>query len=355
MLFSNKKSLIYIKRNALEIFHGEEKFELIIPVTILQNLEIIDSENFKKLLRGFLSNLKIKKQGAIIVLSDEVIFQKEVVAKDENDLNEKYRIFKDALPISFEKVAIKKITFGERVLFLGANKKIFQETAAILKDNEWDISAVIPVALFTDKLGMEGSELTSSLVGKILSEKDLIKICDFLSETQEGKVIKKSFNFKLTALLVFILLLIVILSTLLAVRLKLIGMPGLGSKNNQQKVVEKIESTPSASENEALPSTILRIEISIQFLNGSVIAGQAAKVRDSLAKLGYINTETGNASITETEKTTIIFSKNVNQNYRDEISKKLEEDFTEVEVQDDSTDGEFDVVITTGTEIQTSQ
>ena len=347
MIFTNKKNLIYVRRNALEFFHGDEKLELTIPVTILQNLEIVDSERFDKLLFDFL--LKIKKQKALMVLSSDVLFEKETVAKDEKDLDGKYQNFKDSLPVSSDKVAIKKIISGESIFFIAVNKKIYQEISAVLEKAGWEIKAVVPVTLFKEKLGMEDNELAVSSANKILSDKDLIRISDFLSETQ-GEVIKKSPNYKIFIFFILGFILIFIITISLGIRFNFLSIPGLGNRGNSEKLVkEAVESTPSAFEESSKAANIEEY-LSIQVLNGSGVAGQAAKVSSSLIEIGYKNIEVGNADVVGT-KTFAYFSKYVKEKDKEEIKNMLDENFTDVEIQEHSEDSEFDVLITTGEEI----
>ena len=348
MFFTNNKTLIYIKRNTLEFFHGEEKLELVIPVAILQNLEIVDSENFEKLLRDFLLELKFKKQKTLIVLSDEVFFQKEVVSKDEKDLEIKYQTFKDSLPISLDKLVNKKIIIGEKVLFFAANKKLYQVIKAVLEEESWEVNSVVPITLFREKLDLEDGELTTSSSSKILSSKDLIKLSDFLSETQE--VIKKGSKFKLILFLILGFLLFSIITILLGMRLNLISIPGFSTKDNSQKPIkEEVKNIPSVPP-EASESANIEEYLGIQILNGSGVAGQAAKVSSLLFESGYKNIEVGNADTVGT-KTAVSFSDYVKEKDKEEITNKLEEFFAEVEEQEYSEDSEFDVLITTGEEI----
>jgi len=100
------------------------------------------------------------------------------------------------------------------------------------------------------------------------------------------------------------------------------------------------ESTPTAT-----PAN--KKDISIEVQNGTGIPGEAAYLQGVLKTLGYSDIKAGNASSQDATKTTVTFGKSVSQAIKDEITKKLEEVYKDVDVKTSSTQS-VDVLIVTG-------
>lgn len=350
MFFNKNNILIYLRRTSLEVYYGNEKEELKFPPTVYQNIEVLDSENFQKIFKNFLTNLKLKKQDALIILSDEILFQKEIVAADEADLKIKSENFLDSIPISTDKIKSKKIKVNEKIVLLASNKRVYETVNEVVSSLNLKVKSVVPLTLFKDKLKIEDDELSTSLAKKIFSEKDLIDANNFLSEAEAEIAGNKSMT--KFFLLLGVLLLIIALTVLLAFRLKILNFTGFfGKQERDVKVnINQPESTQSAEPEESTKSSVLTKDVlKVQIFNGSGVAGQAASLRDQLVELGYNdeNIELGNA--TGSGETVVIFSKKVSEEVHEELMKKLEENFKDVTIQDETdAESEFDIVITTG-------
>lgn len=107
-----------------------------------------------------------------------------------------------------------------------------------------------------------------------------------------------------------------------------------------------MEATPAASQ--ASPSAKLKMDITIQILNGSGVTAQAAKTKTLLEGLGFGNIKVGNISGKNSTETVVVFSKDVSTKDRKDIINKLKTLFKKVSFQEGANEIEFDVVITTG-------
>ena len=103
------------------------------------------------------------------------------------------------------------------------------------------------------------------------------------------------------------------------------------------------ESTPIPT-----PEEIEREGVKIQVLNGTGIAGQAAKVKDLLTELGLSKIETGNAEGAKATDTVVVFSPAVAGDLSEEIITLLKENFDNVSAQEADNSSEIDVLIATG-------
>lgn len=110
------------------------------------------------------------------------------------------------------------------------------------------------------------------------------------------------------------------------------------------------EPTPVADSQEPSPTPtpepVVRDEVSLEVLNGTGIAGEAALLREKLKELGYSEIKVGNAQGEARETTEVSFATSVPEPVRNEILSLLKQTYVEVDVT--STQGEGGVRIITG-------
>lgn len=103
-------------------------------------------------------------------------------------------------------------------------------------------------------------------------------------------------------------------------------------------------STPTES---ATPSPVDKTDVSIEIQNGTGITGEAAYLQGQLKSAGYSDIKVGNADNENHEATTVTFAKSLSSSIVDDITKKLESIYKDVETKTSSTQ-KTDVVIITG-------
>lgn len=345
-MFFNNKAVIFVRRNSLELFAGGEGQILQFPPGVYQNLEILDQIAFEKQTGDFFARLK--KQKTVIVLSEELVFEKEIAAEDETDSNNKYQQFLSALPISKEKQASKRVINGEKIYLLATNKKIYEAVKSVVEGLGWEVKAVVAETLFNEFLGID--EVNPASVKKIVSQKELIKACDFLTSSEELQSIKKA-SHKKTFIILGLFLLLLTGMILVSFRFGLLNFQAFREKKAEiKKETSDRDSTGESSQSAKEASSSAQVgkeELKVQILNGSGVAGQAKKLKDEFVKMGFENIEVGDSDETANEETIVIFSQKVTLGLEQELVPKLEEIFEKVNTKE-STKEEFDITITTG-------
>src|SRR3972149_6574505 len=104
-------------------------------------------------------------------------------------------------------------------------------------------------------------------------------------------------------------------------------------------------STPTETPTTTPSVDKAKVEILVQ--NGTGITGEAAYLQGQLRSLGYSHVKVGNADDQNQKATTVTFAKSLASSIVDEITKKLEAIYEDVETKTSSTQKE-DVVILTG-------
>jgi len=111
--------------------------------------------------------------------------------------------------------------------------------------------------------------------------------------------------------------------------------------------VEGLTSPTATPTPSATPTTIDKSKISIEIQNGTGIPGEAAYLETQLKSLGYKDFKVGNAEDQTETITTVTFAKSLASTVVDEITKKLEEVYKDVETKTSSTQ-KVSVLIVTG-------
>ncbi|MBI2019936.1 LytR C-terminal domain-containing protein [Candidatus Daviesbacteria bacterium] len=357
MFSLNSKSLIFIKKEKLEFFMGKIRDELIFPPSTVSNLEILNMEAFEKSVSDFLAKFKLKKNKLLIVLSEDMNFQKDLPKNLDEQLEVKVSEFLNTVPFEPGKIAFKKIEKGETVEMFAANRTFFKVIQKVATAAGAQILGIVPLSIFKEKYGL-GTELDEGGAKKILSDKKLIIAGNFLSE-EEGHIEPAKLKFSRVLVMIIIfgvyggggIMVLGILLGLIENPFPFLPLgPALKPPVQTQEVQPKVstnEATESASE-ATESAKISNPDLKIQVLNGSGIAGQATAVQKQITDLGFASVEIGNALGTGSTDTTVVFSPKVTTSDRDIIKKELEKTLQKVNTQEGAEDAEFDVIITTG-------
>jgi hypothetical protein len=332
MFFSQSPVVIFIKKNSLEFWINGTNKKLDLPTEVV-NLEIKDQENYKKLVNSFLTEATLKPQKAVLLLSNEVIFQKDFPAGTERDvLIEKYL---DNIPFEKEKIAKKSFITPQVTKVFVVNKNIYEVLLNLLEEMEWNIKAVIPA---------EVDSLDSSSVNKITSQK--LKSLNFLDD-EISETLVESGNYSTWIFIIIGLLIVVIFGLGLAVLTGFIKNPfEVPNVATPKAITETITSlaTPAPAES----SQSAKEELRLQILNGSGVTGQAGFVKEQLEEIGFTNIETGNAEGSGDTETVVAYLKTVSSEVLEELVEELEGIFVEVSRQEAEEEDEYDIIITTG-------
>lgn len=369
MLFSNPAVIVFLKRNSLEVYSQKlqgVQSRLNFPPEFEKDQEIIDIQKFEQLISSFLTKLNLKEKKVIIAISAENLFEKTLplstVAK-ENEETEKF--FKE-IPFDEPKIAKKQLRTKNGLNLIATNKNLYQAILHVLQKEGSEIEAVVPVSMF----GITSQVLTRDDVKKITANSQMLKEANFLTENPEIKSTSRQESEKNGAQedetsdektkprispvvkIGIILILIGIAVTAVLIfkkgfiespnRNQSTPSPALSSDQSLPELDEKdLEATSEAQDSN-------KVDITIQILNGSGIAGQAQIVKNSLTSLNYSQIEVGNAKNQDAQSTKVTYSKEVPQSYILEIKAELEKLLRGVETKATEEEQEFDIIITTG-------
>lgn len=377
MFFFGPKVLLLLKRHSLEIYYKNSDKVMVVQFhsTALRHLEVLNRDEIVKTLVEAFKNANLGKAQAVIALSDHIVFEKLISTQDPGVTQKEINRFYHNIPLDEAHIARKIIPLKGSALALAANRELYKLVIEVAHEFEWKIRAVIPMTPFA-KLS-EDEQLAPEQVNHILNSDQIFKEADFLNESllapeakeddkkEEGDEdssdeLKPSSRTKnITTVLIALFLLSLILGSLFY--FKIINLPfslpwftqaplpATSTIPEASKSAEVApESTASANTQEASVSAEFnRSEIRIHVLNGSDIAGQAGKIKEKLAEIGYENVITGNIESSEASGSAITYSQGLEVSIRDEINGLMNSLIEGISTGEEAI-SEFNVIITLG-------
>ena len=180
-LFGQNKVIIYLKRNSLELIkdgHDTPSSHLDFPPNIAKWEEIIDRAKFENLLSSFLLKEISKREKIIILLSDEVVFQK-TFPKDQIITDGDFQKFVAAIPFDPLNLSAKQVKTQNELYFTGTNKTLYEIVVSLLAQHKIKVQAVVPAIIF----GIN-DPLISNNLSNITSNSKLLKAANFLEKVK---------------------------------------------------------------------------------------------------------------------------------------------------------------------------
>lgn len=178
-IFGQKKIVIYLKRSSLEIYTYDQEgpvSQLEFPQDVTKYEEIVDKSKFENLLSSFFTKQIEKRAGIIILLSEEITFQKTLDASLTPQAE--FQKFVAKIPFDPQKLIAKQIAVQNQTYFVGTNKTIFEAIVNALKINNNNVRAVVPVIVF----GITGQSINSTDIAKVFSSGNILKAANLLGE-----------------------------------------------------------------------------------------------------------------------------------------------------------------------------
>lgn len=356
MFGARPSTLLILYRNALHVYNGPdlEISELEFPDEVIHNLEVVDPNRYQEIVYDALSSSGLRPQKALLLLSDEILFQKTLINSEGPLARIQRDEFYKSIPLSDSELARLEVIDGESIYLFGANRLLFQLLVLEFDKMGWEIVAVSPLVFFGQFKEREAIEVES--VDQVLKSYNKDLPLDFLTfkgmDWKESSQKDKNRDL-LTPILGISFLLVIGLASFLLIKAKGSSLFHQNQKVeiSSQPVPDQLASPTSSPEESPSPipspsaSTSIRDSLKIKIVNGSGIPGEAGKIKELLSKKGYSNIETANSD-SSASATLFESTEDVPKNIENEILDQLKSLFDNVE-QKAIAGTFFDIVITT--------
>lgn len=348
---------IYLHNSGLDLYSDGSSgiAYLKFPPTLVDNQEILDQNKFEKLLENFFSGMDLKKNQAVIALSEKIIFRKQISATNLEAEKEETEKFIEEIPFESKKIALMKLKDQDELSLIATNKHLFSSLRSVLERLGGKVLIVAPAtAIFGD---IQKDNLEIDDFKNLMKNFSRSKNINFLTDSQQvGREPSledqpaKSHN--------TLLWLTVSLGCFLVAGLLLSYSFGI-IKDPRDKTIPLPSPTPTLVQvnSAALSNTVTEssktatvrpAELKVQIINGTGVAGQAAKTKELLGKLGFTDFDLGNSEGSKSAQTVVLFSSKVSSKTQSEVISELQKTFAKVSTPSSQINSSYDLQITTG-------
>lgn len=170
MLFSKKPTIIlYLKSNALDLINvrTNTSVRLAFPPKIVDNQDIVDVNAFEKSLASFFDQYVQRKQQALLILSEEILFEKKV----SNDSQKEVEAFYRKVPFDPEQTTKTEIKSDKFTIIIATNHDFYNPIENLYQKLFGELIAILPISLFEGVSGKNDlSEVDVSIILKDFSQ-----------------------------------------------------------------------------------------------------------------------------------------------------------------------------------------
>lgn len=168
---------ILLKQDGLSFFSANSQPKLLpFPPTVVLHQEVINQRLFEELLASAFSHFP--NQEAVLFLSDELVFSKQVPLTASIVMEDELQKFTDSIPFSSDSVEKKVIKTKANLIFFATNSDLYKTIATIAQNNKSIIKSVVPRSLFGPIPA--GQQVSYNLLSHFAHQKDIIKKGDYL-------------------------------------------------------------------------------------------------------------------------------------------------------------------------------
>jgi hypothetical protein len=220
MVGEGRDAIIFLDKNRIFVYDGNEILRLDVPETVIRDIDIIDKSGFDSLVDTFIKTRKLASVQVWLVLADGICFSKDVIETDPLKIEGEIKDFLEAVP--FDKVISKRYRAGGGIRVIATNLEYIEAVMEIFEKEEFVMEGIVPGAMFpgfnTRKV------LDADFARYILENKNLMKTGNMLtkvtlpSNTHETTETPKKSKLLLYLIGGFVILLIILVVAIMAGR-----------------------------------------------------------------------------------------------------------------------------------------
>ena len=152
-------------------------------------MEIINVEEFRKQIKAFIEANRVLAADIIIVLSADVLFEKDIQTQDPNIQVQETQKFLDLVP--FDSISTKVIPGQGGVRIIAVNRNLVDVLKASFEEMEFLVDGMVPYEALDQTLwGINSLNIETSKT--IVGQFDSLKEASFDFERSENKIAPKA-------------------------------------------------------------------------------------------------------------------------------------------------------------------
>lgn len=349
------KSVIIVSRLYFIYFEqGKKSIQFNFSDAAVSDMEIVNKAEFDKLITQFIIDNKLIPTTCLIIVSQDLTFEKELTSQTIDELNTATSNFQENVP--FDDVVSNTVKKDKNYQIIAYNGDFIRTIKSIFEKQGFLIEQIIPEQIVLKNINIKS-------IGDTLGLKMVIDHFDSAKQIHEININSKQKNsdeeekeeiqpqsqskpipriyLMLGALILLFIVLLILLFSQFAPKKRVVIMPKNNLKKPSPSPAYAIEPTPLSTSAVTLEESKLKIQI----LNATTTPGLADSFRKTLNDFGFTQIEVGSANTPSTSDTLVVFSTNVPVTTRQKITKLIEDRFNRFTTQENNT-LKFDAIIT---------
>lgn len=346
------KYIIFLERQKLTLAGTDLAVPLTLefPISIVQDIDVIDLESFNLLLGSFIETSKISPNDILLVVPPDIYYEKNIsLSPDPTERQNQIDLFLQTVP--FKNLIYKDYSLGSEPRLITLNKNFYEPIARFFEKSAFNIVAIMPLFVL-EHFQLPLITFLPKEVKDIFQKYKIIEPYSFMNTEDIDKIVTTEIHrpkeevTKTTLILigVFCLLFVVLLVYLLVI-------PRLYKPPVPKNIAPSGPSPTSAVADIVTPTpTIFYISqenLRIKVINSSGVTNQAAKIKQSLISAGFKQIETLSSTVITASKNQINFSVSVSPESRKSIISVVESIAGPVGEIESSSLPDVDVLVTT--------
>lgn len=290
------------------------------PEDAVKDLDLVNAAALSETIRAFVKEHRITPSDFIMVLSNELVFEKDLRDVAERDRQQASQNFSESVPFSNTSVKVFRTPKGDR--FVAMNRTLIEAMKTAFEREAFRVVAIVP-ELVLSSLGVKG-EFSPDTCRLLLKKVDTLKEQSFIDASEivqarpssERGFLKN--HFALVMILIVMLIMFAVVNGFL-----------LLSRTSRQKDAPVAPPPPSATPTSVPSPTPIASpsaspsEFSVSIQNGSGVAGLAGTLAKTLREIGFTDVAIGNAQSTVSRSTIVVrpdVPEHIRRLVRDEVA-----------------------------------
>lgn len=182
----NFKGVLLLRRDGFDFYEDRQERILSFPFStaVVNSLEIINLEEFKNQIKAFIEVNKFLPADLMIILSADVLFEKDIQTQDPNVQSQETQNFLDIIP--FESISTKLLPTKLGIRVIAVNKNFIDTLRTSLKELGFSIEGIVP---YETVEGFEGTYSLNNEISKfIIKQFDSLKNASFEFENERKPI-----------------------------------------------------------------------------------------------------------------------------------------------------------------------
>lgn len=189
----HQHAVCFFQRSRLSLYipARKEVAALDFPPTILNDVTVIDQDQFTKAVTKLLAQYKVDPGPVLIVLASDVCFTQEVEmidAKTKQSATEVVKALRTSMP--YTNVFARVIHQGKREIAVALNREFYEPLLAVFRDEKFDVTTLVPEFILSTPIAETG--LTPEIAVQLGLMVDKLESFDLLESQEKARMITTS-------------------------------------------------------------------------------------------------------------------------------------------------------------------